>query len=148
MYAAPVFVPNNTVIKRLATLVTTGVGSTEITMGIYSDNQGAPDSLLYTSPAFTTTVSTQKREDTAINIDLSNSWVWLAVAVSGAPALRSLGNSSMFANYLQGVPNGLTGTSPELGVIATRTYTTGVLPSTFPAITALQTFVPAIFIGP
>ncbi len=148
LYAAPVYVPDNTTIVRLATFCTTGVAGTEITMGIYGDTNGAPDNLLYTSAAFTTTTSNQKREDTTINMDLSNSWVWLAVATSGACGLRALNSSSNFSNYIQGVPNALTGTSPELGVIATRTYTTGVLPSTFPTFTALQTFVPAIFIGP
>lgn len=148
LYAAPVFVPDSTIIVRLATLVTTGVAGTEITMGIYGDTQGAPGSLLYTSPAFTTTVSTQKREDTTINIDLSNRWVWLAVATGGAPTLRALSSATGAANYIQGVPNGLTATQPELGVIATRTYVSGILPGTFPAFTAIQTFCPAIFIGP
>jgi hypothetical protein len=128
--------------------VTNGVALTEITMGIYSDTNGAPDALLYTSPAFTTTTTNQKREDTAINIDLSDRWVWLAVAGNGGTGMRALGSPSNFSNFIQGVPNALTGTAGELGVIATRTYTTGVLPNPFPSFTAIQAFVPAVHIGP
>jgi hypothetical protein len=148
IYATAIFVPDNTTIRRLAAWVNLGAALSEITMGIYSDLNGMPDTLLYTSPAFTTTTNSQKREDTTINMNLSNTWVWLVITSNGTPNVRAIQTSNGSLNSLLGVANTLSSGLQDVGVIATRTYVSGNLPTTLPSPTRTTLFCGLAFIGP
>jgi hypothetical protein len=81
MYAMPFFVPVTTTFDSIG-VVATGVASSSVRLGIYSDTSGVPNALVLDASTVATTTTGFKA--IAISQSLTAGWYWLACAVQGA----------------------------------------------------------------
>lgn len=141
IYAHPFIVPKTITLDRIAVNVTTLVASGQLRLGIYSDSNSEPNSLIL--DAGTVDTSTTGVKTITINQQLTAGLYWLVAASNSAthafrvPAIASTINVCGVANTL---PTGV-----MTHYYATFTY--GTLPSTFPTVTEGTSLVyPAIFV--
>lgn len=135
LYAAPFFCRRRTTWSSISARVGTGAASTKITLGIYSNVDGKPGTLLHQSnnEPSTATNSTDAAGTFAANPTLDPGLYWLALVSDGTPGLSGTGTSDI----MLGLHNGSTSVSAAAGAGNTAGYTgsftyNATLPSSFP----------------
>jgi hypothetical protein len=144
LYALPLIIENAVTIDQLLINVTTAGASSSVRVGIYDDNNNAPDQLVVDGGAITTATTGVKTYATGLPISIPPGLYWVVcVCNATAPVLRGFN---------------VTGLIPILGADVTLpttqgfgysvAFTYGALPTTFPASPTIRTStpLPAIFV--
>ena len=151
LYAVPMVLRRSVTIDELGLYVATGVASTNVLLGIYTNVMGAPGALVAQVAAAASTATSDVGASAAVSpsVTLPAGLYWFACLFDGAPSVNAVtaASGALGVNALVG-NSGLTlvtkvGTT---GVSAASTYASG-LPGTFPtaaprgnAITPLPAF--------
>ena len=141
IYAHPFYVPKTITLDRIAVNVTTLVASGKCRLGIYSDNNCEPGTLLLDAGEVDTSATGVK--SLTINQQLTeNNLYWLVfVSNSATHVVRGAPVASILV--VLGFDNNL-GTAGVKAFYATQTY--GALPSTFPTPTNQTGTLPLVFV--
>lgn len=120
------FIPaNDLTIDQMGIQVTTGVGGTNLRLGIYTDSAGAPDSLIVETGALSGASATEVSASAAASMKRGTRY-WLAILSSGAMTVK--GNTpGVMSVYGKA---SISGTAQYGFRRATQTY--GAMPSTAP----------------
>jgi hypothetical protein len=146
LYAVPFYVGASTTFTAMA-MVTTVAASASAELGVYSNLNGVPDTLLLDAGTVSTVAPTGKKEITGLSLLLAPGWYWLVVAFSANVTARTTPNNSNASSNTMGFAGLLSGTFAFVGCTASWTFSAGNLPGTFPASTASLGPMPMAFIG-
>lgn len=141
LYAVPFFVAAPVTIQALGVRVATGVSSTNVKLGIYSNVNGRPGAKLaeIASPASTATSSSNATAALASNITLQPGWYWLASIYDGAPQVHGIASATdLFTTFLIGATAmdiAMSASGLTTGVTGTGATYAGGLPASFGAAT-------------
>lgn len=146
MYAHPVFIHQAVTISGLGIRIGTGVASTNVILGIYSNSNGAPGTLLHQcQAAIATATSTSNATGTfASNPTLQPGVYWFAAIFSGAPSYIGALSTDGFGVTQVGITNGSSLSTSASGVQITSQSYAGGFPSSFGSETVTTGSVPLI----
>lgn len=140
LYAFPFRFPSNIPIQTLSADVTTGQTGGKVRFGLYTDNNGAPGSLIAgTDSGDQVATGTAAATFTPTSpLVLPESWMWAALCATASSTMPSV--SSIATGYGNDLPFNLgydtlahaIATTAEAGTGVSATFTYGALPATFP----------------
>lgn len=140
LYFCPFFVPYSVTFSEIGCNVTTLAAASHCELGIYSNNNGNPDALLYDAGQIDSS-GTGGKAITGLSLALDPGWCWLAVASDGTPSLTNAASNG-FAPFLLGWSNAA-GSILNFGRQQAWVYSTGNLPanaSGLSSLTSLRTY--------
>jgi len=131
LHAVPIQITRPVTVTKLGIFVSVvcSVANSNARLGIYSNNNGVPGSLIVDGGEVDVSVGTGAKEVT-ISTSLAPAWYWLAVNFEDVTSLTILTHAtSSFVNGDFGV------TAPDAGVSCVRVVSAyGALPAAFPAV--------------
>lgn len=157
LYAYPLYIPGNAPVKTISLYSSTGQTGGAGHVGIYSDVNGAPNTLVTGSDsgALAATANTTAATATyGTPLTLTKGWYWLASIFTASGTFPTVGAvATGYASELGGqqgfdtIAHAVaTSAQAPTGVTAAGTY--GALPATFPAATLqLNAAVPLVLLG-
>lgn len=139
LYAVPIYIPEDTTFARIALNVGSGaVAGSSFDLGIYSNNNGNPSTLLADYGTVLTNTTGLKEINTTIDLDAG--WWWLTLGGSATVAMVASANTDASLFELWGLPSPITAVTA--GVTATWLYSAGNMPATFPTPTQKTAGIP------
>lgn len=142
IYGTPIYVPTRVNVSALGLNVTTQQAASAARMGMYSDNYGKPDALLFVTSTAETATTGAGAADGALTepYALDPGWYWRVCTFTSAGTFPSVsGVTSVMANQIarllgattSALGLAVTAAGAASGVIADFTY--GALPAAFPS---------------
>lgn len=130
LYAIPFYCPFTKTFTKLSASVTAGVASSNIELGIYNCANGIPTTLAVDGGSISSATASLK-EISALTINLTPGWYFLAIASDSNPTLQGYTNTSWLTGQLLGYA------SPGsfiTGLFGAWAFSAGNLPLNFPAV--------------
>lgn len=146
LYAFPIVIPTAVTIQSLGIRCGTGAAGSNVKMGIYSNSNGAPGTLLHqlNSNPSTASSNTNATGGFASNPTLQPGIYWLACIFSGTPTIVCVGGTEPAMLWMMGVTDGSSLSTGNSGVTGTGATYAGGLPSSFGAATPTTGSVPNV----
>lgn len=147
LYAMPFYVPTSTTFTKIISLVTTGVASSTVRLGIYSDTGGVPNALVVDAGTVSTATSADAPITFGVAQTLTAGWYWLAiVAQTAAASLQAMSGNTV--NAIGNVPTtgSIRAAGPQHGY--SQTAITAGLPSPWGGTTTQQQVIPLVAVVP
>jgi len=127
MYAMPIMINQNCTLTLMASDVETSVASSNVRLGIYSDTNGLPGSLLLDAGTHTT-ASVGTKTITGLSQALTPGQYWFVALYSATPGIKSYTTDALIPTL--GTGNSISAATPNFAMV-TMSQTYGALPSTF-----------------
>jgi hypothetical protein len=123
-------VPSTTSLDLIgAYAASTYVGSGNLRVGIYSNNNGAPDSLIVDSGSLPVTgTGSNISVDAVISVTLQPGLYWIAAVSQGSPTTNSWRGTAATVNHTEGLPSSNNAVNALVGF--QQTGVSGALPGT------------------
>lgn len=147
LYARQLPIPASCTITQAGFVVTAFAGSSDATIGVYTDNAGIPGTLIAVLGHAATT-SNGVKSFTGLSIPLTGPFVWLVYHSNSNAQVRATTSFEDIDYYTVGIPDDYSVTTPPQSYIGTTTYSSGVLPGTFPSPVTGPAGMPFIYVGP
>ncbi len=143
LYSFPVYIPQTATLDTLRFQVNGANTATLAECGIYSNNNGLPDSLLHDCGTISVTTGGTKTF-TSIGQAVSPGWYWIALALNGTCTISNMSSNGGQSSTNLGI-QALTAGSFNYGhVRGAWTFSAGNLPATFPSPTPDNNVYPAV----
>jgi hypothetical protein len=142
LYAQPIWVPWTQNYSSMAFSVNTaGVAGSLAWIGLYAmGNDGLPSTLLQSHSTGLSTATTGQRTTSFTSVSLSQGWYYTAFVTDGAPAVWAINSTCAWRGA---DPSFWTSSNGALNA----SYTAGVVPSTFPAVTGFSSLFVRVGLG-
>lgn len=147
LYARQLPIPASCTITQAAFVVTSSVVGSDATVGVYTDNAGIPGTLIAVLGHSATTTNGVK-SFTGLSIPITGTFVWLVYHSNSNAQVRAATAFEDIDFYTVGIPDDYSVTTPPQSYIGTATYSSGVLPGTFPSPITGPAGMPFIYVGP
>lgn len=147
LYARQLPIPATATIRQAGFVVTAFVGSSDATIGVYTDNAGIPGSLIAVLGHAATT-SNGNKTFTGLSIPVTGPFIWLVYHSNSSAQIRATTSFEDVDFYTVGLPDDYSVNTPPQSYIGTATYSSGVLPSVFPSPAVGPAGMPFIYVGP
>jgi hypothetical protein len=147
LYAVPIPTNPPQTVGAAGLIITGAVALSEATIGIYSNNAGNPDTLLAVLGT-TPTTTTGGKLLSGLAVATNDAWLWAAVCFSHGVSGTVLSGGTPWLPPIMGTPSPPSTPNGFSGVFSALTYSSGVLPGTFPTATPNSAASPMLWLGP
>jgi hypothetical protein len=146
IYCTPIFISASITIDAASIFIGTGVGGGSAELGLYSNVNGLPNTLIRDFGNVSTVTGGLPGTASGFTQTLSPNWYWLAVALSAPCSIISAASVDASLNSLLGFSVPGTSSTGIMHLIMTWTFTANALPSTFTLTQAGLTTAPILWL--
>jgi hypothetical protein len=143
IYLFPIYIPQACTLTQMSIFVSGAIALSSVELGLYTNNNGAPDALIRDAGNVATT-STGQKNITSISQVLSAGWVWVAFWASHGNTISVVGTAAGSGAYGMGVVSLSSGNIPYTHVQKALTFSAGNLPSSITSPTLSSNAFPAV----
>jgi hypothetical protein len=145
LYAGLIYIATAQTVVAIATRINTASSGNSIELGIYSNSNGVPVSLLLDSGSISATIAGLKQV-TGLSTALTPGWYWLAYGANASITMNGINTGPASGTPNQGIADLEVARTPYTGVTGSWTFSAGNLPATFPTSTPLSGILPVVAI--